>query len=87
MIDDSPPELAFAYKISSKTHVLLDENRSSKEKRKRVDEVTYSDIGGLVGPIQQIRETAELPLKAPKLFSSLGEYKDQLNKHLVDETD
>ena len=34
--------------------------------------ITYEDIGGLDGEIQQVREMVELPLKHPELFNRLG---------------
>ncbi|XP_065837049.1 ATPase family gene 2 protein homolog A-like isoform X7 [Oscarella lobularis] len=65
------PRLAFAYKIGSRTNVILGSNDSNRQ-GPTINPIGYNDIGGLEGPIQQIRETVELPLKAPKLFSSLG---------------
>lgn len=34
--------------------------------------VTYDDVGGLDSQIQEIRETVELPLTRPELFSNIG---------------
>jgi transitional endoplasmic reticulum ATPase len=34
--------------------------------------VTYDDIGGLEGQIEIVRETIELPLRQPELFSKFG---------------
>jgi proteasome regulatory subunit len=34
--------------------------------------ITYSDIGGLEGQIQEIKETVELPLLHPELFEKVG---------------
>ncbi|USZ67753.1 CDC48 family AAA ATPase [Halorussus salilacus] len=35
-------------------------------------EVTYEDIGGLEGELEQVREMIELPMRHPELFSRLG---------------
>jgi proteasome regulatory subunit len=35
-------------------------------------DVTYKEIGGLGGQIEEIRETVELPLKHPELFEKVG---------------
>ena len=51
--------------------MILGSNDSNRQ-GPTINPIGYNDIGGLEGPIQQIRETVELPLKAPKLFSSLG---------------
>ncbi|TFG09378.1 AAA family ATPase [Candidatus Thorarchaeota archaeon] len=37
-----------------------------------VPQVTYEDIGGLGKELQKIRETVELPMKSPELFTRLG---------------
>ena len=34
--------------------------------------VTYEDVGGMTGVIEQVREMIELPLKHPELFQRLG---------------
>ena len=38
----------------------------------RINEVSYSDIGGLDDQIQEVRETVELPLTCPSLFKKVG---------------
>ncbi|RST14224.1 AAA family ATPase, partial [Streptomyces sp. WAC04770] len=35
-------------------------------------DVTYDDIGGMAGTIDQLREMVELPLRYPELFQRLG---------------
>src|SRR6056297_190888 len=35
-------------------------------------DVTYEDIGGLEGELEQVREMIELPMRHPELFSRLG---------------
>jgi transitional endoplasmic reticulum ATPase len=49
---------------------LLPEYVEAEESRRA--EVTYDDIGGLGGTIEQVREMIELPLKHPELFQRLG---------------
>jgi transitional endoplasmic reticulum ATPase len=34
--------------------------------------VTYEDVGGLAGELQQVREMVELPMRHPELFETLG---------------
>ena len=41
------------------------------EETRRID-VTYDDVGGLGGTVDQVREMIELPLKHPELFQRLG---------------
>ncbi|HUH13669.1 MAG TPA: AAA family ATPase, partial [Longimicrobiales bacterium] len=41
------------------------------EEARRID-VTYDDVGGLGGTLDQVREMVELPLKHPELFQRLG---------------
>ncbi len=38
----------------------------------RMTEVTYDDIGGIGGVLDQVREMVELPLRHPELFQRLG---------------
>lgn len=56
--------------------VIAEDTRVDFERRvagkSRKGEVTYSDIGGLKGAIQKIRELVELPLKHPELFQRLN---------------
>jgi transitional endoplasmic reticulum ATPase len=49
---------------------LLPEYAEAEEPRRA--DVTYDDIGGLGGTIEQVREMIELPLKHPELFGRLG---------------
>jgi len=46
--------------------------RLDRPGRQRTMPITYGDLGGLDGAINQIREMVELPLKHPELFSGLG---------------
>lgn len=61
------------YTLCSTTKVTFKDKRaaggSAKSKRSKV---TYSMIGGLSSQLGVIRETIELPLKHPELFSNYG---------------
>ncbi|MFX1323536.1 MAG: proteasome-activating nucleotidase [Promethearchaeota archaeon] len=37
-----------------------------------IPDISYDDVGGLEEQIQEVRETVELPLKKPDLFSKIG---------------
>ena len=58
--------------------VHIDENTEVElraefqEPQTRRADVTYDDIGGLAGAIDQLREMVELPLRYPELFQRLG---------------
>jgi transitional endoplasmic reticulum ATPase len=57
--------------IDADTEVeLLPEYTEPKESRRA--DVTYDDIGGMAGTIDQLREMVELPLRYPELFQRLG---------------
>lgn len=57
--------------IDPETEVeLLPEYTEPKESRRA--DVTYDDIGGMAGTIDQLREMVELPLRYPELFQRLG---------------
>ncbi|HEU4968508.1 CDC48 family AAA ATPase [Sphingomonas sp.] len=63
---------------SPKGVVHIDENSEVElrpeyeEPQNRRADVTYDDIGGLAGAIDQLREMVELPLRYPELFQRLG---------------
>lgn len=57
--------------IDAETEVeLLPEYVEPKESRRA--DVTYDDVGGMAGTIDQLREMVELPLRYPELFQRLG---------------
>ncbi|KAJ8015516.1 hypothetical protein DPEC_G00026940 [Dallia pectoralis] len=64
------------YCISTSTTVKfkdrLKEGQQEDETAAQRSKVTYSMIGGLSSQLQVIRETIELPLKHPELFSNYG---------------
>ena len=63
---------------SPKGIVHIDENTEVElrpeyeEPTQRRADVTYDDIGGMAGTIDQLREMVELPLRYPELFQRLG---------------
>ena len=53
----------------------LDDETDVRARVMQVDhspEVTYADIGGLDEQMQEVRETVEMPLESPEMFSEVG---------------
>ena len=57
--------------VTEETEIELLPHYIEPEETRKAD-VTYDDIGGLGGVIDQVREMVELPLKHPELFQRLG---------------
>ncbi|MBC9034546.1 CDC48 family AAA ATPase [Sphingomonas sp. JC676] len=57
--------------IDENTEVELRPEYTEAAETRRAD-VTYDDIGGMAGTIDQLREMVELPLRYPELFQRLG---------------
>ncbi|MCD2323598.1 CDC48 family AAA ATPase [Sphingomonas sp. IC-56] len=57
--------------IDENTEVELRSEYEEPKESRRAD-VTYDDIGGMAGTIDQLREMVELPLRYPELFQRLG---------------
>ncbi|OAN58144.1 CDC48 family AAA ATPase [Sphingomonas sp. TDK1] len=57
--------------IDENTEVELRAEYEEAKESRRAD-VTYDDIGGMAGTIDQLREMVELPLRYPELFQRLG---------------
>lgn len=57
--------------IDESTEVELRAEYQEPVDARRAD-VTYDDIGGMAGTIDQLREMVELPLRYPELFQRLG---------------
>ncbi len=57
--------------IDENTEVELRPEYEEAGESRRAD-VTYDDIGGMAGTIDQLREMVELPLRYPELFQRLG---------------
>jgi len=57
--------------IDADTEIELRPEYEEPQQARRAD-VTYDDIGGMAGTIDQLREMVELPLRYPELFERLG---------------
>ena len=57
--------------IDADTEVELRPEYEEPREARRAD-VTYDDLGGMTGAIDQLREMVELPLRYPELFQRLG---------------
>src|SRR5215211_3485557 len=52
------------FKIGSRSDIAVQD--------KKIDRITYEDIGGLKNEVQKVREMIELPLRHPELFDKIG---------------
>jgi len=57
-------------RISLRTQEEISKNENMDNRF--IPKITYDDIGGIDGILQNIREVIEIPLKNPKLFEHLG---------------
>ncbi|HVI98227.1 MAG TPA: CDC48 family AAA ATPase [Sphingomonas sp.] len=57
--------------IDENTEIELRPEYEEPQQTRRAD-VTYDDLGGMTGTIDQLREMVELPLRYPELFQRLG---------------
>lgn len=57
--------------IDANTEVELRSEYTEASETRRAD-VTYDDLGGIGGTIDQLREMVELPLRYPEIFERLG---------------
>jgi transitional endoplasmic reticulum ATPase len=57
--------------IDATTEVELKPEYTEAKETRRAD-VTYDDLGGIGGTIDQLREMVELPLRYPEIFDRLG---------------
>jgi transitional endoplasmic reticulum ATPase len=57
--------------IDANTEVELRPEYTEAKEKRRAD-VTYDDLGGIGGTIDQLREMVELPLRYPEIFERLG---------------
>ncbi|XP_054595333.1 ATPase family gene 2 protein homolog A [Nothobranchius furzeri] len=62
----------YCLSCSSKVKFKNKEEQQNSEAQDQRPKVTYSMIGGLSSQLDAIRETIELPLKRPDLFSTFG---------------
>jgi len=57
-------------RVGPRTQIQLVSEQGGDDRR--LNEVTYEDLGGLRPVVQKVREIIELPLKHPELFDRLG---------------
>ena len=57
--------------VATDTEIELLPEFTEPQETRRAD-VTYDDVGGLGGTVDEVREMIELPLKHPELFQRLG---------------
>jgi len=67
VIEVEPPDAVI---ISQKTEINISDKPISGFEG--ISQITYEDIGGLRDELQRLRETIELPMRHPELFSRLG---------------
>ena len=58
--------------INSHTKFKLGTTSDIPVPDKKIDRITYEDIGGIKNEVQKVREIIELPLRHPELFDKIG---------------
>src|SRR5215203_1514959 len=58
--------------INSDTKFKIGSKSSVSVQDKKIDRITYEDIGGIKNEVQKVREMIELPLRHPELFDKIG---------------
>ena len=58
--------------INSNTKFKIGSKSDISVQNKKIDRVTYEDIGGIKNEVQKVREMIELPLRHPELFDKIG---------------
>ncbi len=58
--------------VEKNTEIEISRRVLEEEQARRIQRVSYEDIGGLKEPIRKLREMVELPLRHPELFERLG---------------
>ena len=58
--------------INSHTKFKLGTTSDIPVQDKKIDRITYEDIGGIKNEVQKVREIIELPLRHPELFDKIG---------------
>src|SRR5215212_453454 len=58
--------------INSDTKIKIGSKSSISVQDKKIDRITYEDIGGIKNEVQKVREMIELPLRHPELFDKIG---------------
>ena len=58
--------------INSHTKFKIGSTSDIGVQDKKIDRITYEDIGGIKNEVQKVREMIELPLRHPELFDKIG---------------
>ncbi len=58
--------------VEKNTEIEISRRVLEEEQARKIQRVSYEDIGGLKEPIRKLREMVELPLRHPELFERLG---------------
>ena len=58
--------------INSNTKFKIGSKSDISVQNKKIDRVTYEDVGGIKNEVQKVREMIELPLRHPELFDKIG---------------
>ncbi|MFB6184613.1 MAG: AAA family ATPase, partial [Haloarculaceae archaeon] len=75
MREDLEPDSRVAVNNSLSIVKALDDETDVRARVMQVEEspgVTYQDIGGIEGQMDEVRETVEMPLKSPEMFTEVG---------------
>ena len=58
--------------INSNTKFKIGSKSDISVQNKKIDRITYEDVGGIKNEVQKVREMIELPLRHPELFDKIG---------------
>src|SRR5918993_1195769 len=58
--------------INSNTKFKIGSKSDISAQNKKIDRITYEDVGGIKNEVQKVREMIELPLRHPELFDKIG---------------
>jgi transitional endoplasmic reticulum ATPase len=58
--------------INSNTKFKIGSKLDISVQNKKIDRITYEDVGGIKNEVQKVREMIELPLRHPELFDKIG---------------
>src|SRR5215204_2975464 len=58
--------------INSNTKFKIGSKSDISVQNKKIDRITYEDVGGIKSEVQKVREMIELPLRHPEIFDKIG---------------
>src|SRR5215213_633360 len=58
--------------INSNTKFKIGTKSDISVQNKKIDRITYEDVGGIKNEVQKVREMIELPLRHPEIFDRIG---------------